>query len=129
MSIYYSQSIIHGFGVITNKKIKKGKIISSDPVILIPTKELKHLDKTILAKYYFEFDKNSGALCLGLGSLYNHSYDANATFEINLKNQTIIFTSVKNIKKGEEIFINYNQKADDKTPLETWWDKDFKKSL
>ena len=56
MSIYYSQSIIHGFGVFTNKKIKKDKIISSDPVILIPTKELKHLDKTILAKYYFEFE-------------------------------------------------------------------------
>jgi len=127
MNTYYSRSKIHGFGVFAKKNIKKGVVLSIDPVILVPSKELKYLDKTILAKYYFDFGKKFGAVCLGWGSLYNHSYDANATFEINIKNQTITFTSVKNIKKGEEIFINYNQKPDDKTPLETWWDSDFSK--
>lgn len=125
MNIYFSKSKVHGFGVFANCEFKKNDTISIDPIILIPKNELKYLDKTILSKYYFDFG-DDGAICLGFGSLYNHSYTANATFKILLDKKSIKFIAVKDICRDEEIFINYNQNPNSKIPLETWWDKSYK---
>ena len=47
-------------------------------------------------------------MALGLASVYNHSYNANCTYGMFFKKDSIIITAVKDIAAGEELFINYN---------------------
>jgi len=101
--------------VVALRLIKKGEVIEICPVILIPKKEWKLIDRTVIGSYDYDWDKNNTALVLGYGSLYNHSYSANAKF-IYLKN-TIKYIAVKNIKEGEEIFVNYGGTPNCKKPL------------
>ena len=45
--------------------------------------------------------------------MYNHSYDPNVDV-IDIGNRKLVVISRKNIKKGEEIYINYGK---------TYWNK------
>lgn len=109
-----------GRGVFAGKDFKKGQIIERCHIILLPSKEIKQLDKTRLYDYYFLWGKKlrQAAILVGFGALYNHSYDSNATFWKDLKKNRMIFVSVKDIKKGEEITVNYNGVCNDKTNFE-----------
>lgn len=111
-----------GRGLFATRDIQKGELIHEAPVIVSPKDEYKYLKKTILMEYVFWWGKdlNECALALGYGSLFNHSYTPNAEFILNLKNKTIDFFALTNIKNGEEIRINYNGEPDDETPV--WFD-------
>jgi uncharacterized protein len=111
-----------GRGVFTTKNIKKGTVIEISPVLVLTEKERKTLEKTILYHYVFEWgnDKKKAALALGYISLYNHSYNSNCEYEMEFGKKLMTIKAVKNIKKGEELFINYNATHNDKT--EVWFD-------
>jgi SET domain-containing protein len=111
-----------GRGVFTTKNIKKGTVIEISPVLVLTEKERKTIEKTILFHYVFEWgnDKKKAALALGYVSLYNHSYDSNCEYEMEFGKKLMTIRTVKNIKKGEELFINYNATPDDKTKV--WFD-------
>ena len=50
------------------------------------------------------------AICLGLGSLFNHSaHKQNVGWERDLAAETITYVSLKNIQEGEELCINYGR--------------------
>ena len=50
--------------------------------------------------------------------MYNHSYSPNATYNKRVKEKLIDFVALKDIKKDEEITVNYNfGNPDDKSPL------------
>jgi SET domain-containing protein len=70
----------------------------------------------------FEYGINHSAVVLGYGMLFNHSYEPNATYDINFSNHTFAYYAFKDIKAGEEILINYNGDVDDNDPL--WFNKD-----
>lgn len=111
-------------GVFARKLIKRNELIEECPVLVVPRKDYLLLKKTILRNYYFMWGKVTCGICLGFGSTYNHSYAPNATFKINIKNHLIRFVAIKDIKKGEEITVNYNYgDPDNKKPL---WIKDIK---
>lgn len=68
----------------------------------------------VLSDYLFDSvqDDKTHLLALGNGSLYNHSDDPNATYEITSDPhitgyQLLIVKAVKPIKKSEEIFVSY----------------------
>jgi SET domain-containing protein len=108
----------HSRGVFAKVDIRKGEVIEVCPVIAIPKKETKLIDKTFLNNYYFLWGRvNQPAIALGYGSLYNHSYDPNAEHDENIKKMTLTFTARRNIKKGEEITHNYNGEADNMDKL------------
>jgi SET domain-containing protein len=109
-------------GVFATVDIVKGELIHEAPVLPYPNKEHVFIEKTLLADYVFEYGKNHTAILLGYGMLFNHSYEPNATYEINFQNHTFDFYAYTDIKAGEEILINYNGDVDDKEPL--WFDKD-----
>jgi SET domain-containing protein len=109
-------------GVFATVDIAKGKLIHEAPVLPYPNEEHVHIEKTLLADYAFEYGSKHTALLLGYGMLFNHSYEPNARYEINFPNNTFDFYAYKDIKAGEEVFINYNGFVDDKEPL--WFDKD-----
>jgi len=106
-------------GVFANRAYKKGQLIEDVPVIVIPQDEWEILEQTVLYHYAFSFgpDWKHSALALGYGSLYNHSYDPNAEYESLWKTRRMRFLARRDIRRGEEITINYNGDPDDDTPL------------
>ncbi|MBD2869218.1 SET domain-containing protein [Paenibacillus arenilitoris] len=104
-------------GVFATRDIAEGELIHEAPVIPYPNEEHEHIDKTILSDYVFEYGANHTAVLLGYGSLFNHSYTPNATYDINFENHTFDFYAYTAIKAGEEILINYNGEVDCDDPL------------
>jgi SET domain-containing protein len=95
-------------GVLAAKDIKKGQVIERCPVVLMNAKHDSYVDHTALKNYYYEWNKKYSAVVLGYGSLYNHSYTPNAQYVYNYHKKLMVYRALKDIKKGEEIFINYN---------------------
>lgn len=112
----------YGKGVYATRAIKQGELIEQSPVLVAQTSEWEHLKNTVLFDYCFTwgFDDEDIAIALGYGSLYNHSFNPNATFTNNPVNQSIDFFAITDIRDNDEITINYNQDPDDCTPL--WFD-------
>ena len=50
----------------------------------------------------------SNALSLGFGSMYNHDNPANLRYEASVENESMRYFAVRDIKKDEELTINYN---------------------
>lgn len=119
MNLYYKQVEGKGRGVFSKTKIKKGAVIEVCPVIPLAKEELKFIEKTRLDKYYYCWGKGfkEGALPLGFGLLYNHSYHSNANYKFDFKQQTIIYFAVKDIAAGQEITVNYNGSPNEETPF------------
>ncbi len=117
--LYIAPSKLGGRGVYTSEKIPKGSVIEICPVIITPKKQLKHLDKTELYNYYFEWGEEykDGAVILGYGSLYNHSYKPNAHYLADFEMGTVDFFALKDIPAGSEIFTNYNGVPTDQSEL------------
>lgn len=106
-----------GKGVFTSEKIKANTIIEISPVLVFPKKDVANVEKTMLFNYLFEWGKLRKKRALGLGyiSLYNHSYTSNCDYEMDFDFNTMTITTVKDIEKGEELFINYNADPNNKT--------------
>ncbi|MEB1806690.1 MAG: SET domain-containing protein [Bacillaceae bacterium] len=109
-------------GVFATQDIKKGELFHEAPVVPVPNEQHEFLEQTILGDYVYEYGINHTAIVLGYGMLFNHSYEPNATYEINFDNHTFDYYAYKDIKKGEEVFINYNGEVDNDDPL--WFNKE-----
>ncbi|MBU0999737.1 SET domain-containing protein [Patescibacteria group bacterium] len=111
-----------GRGVFALKDFKEGDIVEKAPIINITPTERKHCEKTILNLYIYPWrSTRSGSIVLGCGSLYNHSFDPNADWKQNFKEEKMTYRALRDIKKGEEITVNYNGEPDDKTPID-WFE-------
>jgi SET domain-containing protein len=112
-----------GRGVFATDDIKKGTVLEISPVIVLTATERKIVEKTKLFDYLFEWGKNKKMACVALGyvSIYNHEYESNCEYEMNFEERTMTIKTVKAIKKGEELSVNYNAEPNDKTKV--WFDK------
>jgi hypothetical protein len=113
-----------GRGVFTRFDLPAKSVVEMAPVIVMSKKERAILDKTLLHDYIFEWGKSSSQCCMALGwiPLYNHSYTANCDYEMHFTKKLIYIITVREIKAGEELFINYNGKWNNKKPV--WFDKE-----
>src|SRR5262245_23412151 len=103
-----------GRGVFARKPIRKGTVIERVPVILVPLKEIySRAPRSKLADYVFIRDRDTVAVVLGYGSLYNHSYNPNAKY-YDSSRLTQVFEAIRDIGPGEEITVNYNGSASDR---------------
>jgi SET domain-containing protein len=119
-TLYVKDTQKYGRGIYAERDIKKGEKFEVSPIIMISTEEWeKYLEKTILYNYLFYWGENL-ALALGYGSLFNHSYHPNARFLNNKANLSIDFYALRDIKKDEEITVNYHGDPEDDSPL--WFD-------
>lgn len=99
-----------GRGVVATRPFRSGETVERAPVLVVPREEMQSLKQTRLASYYFEWgdDCHEGAIALGFGSLYNHSYEPSARYEFRECEQCLEFLALRDIAEGEEITINYN---------------------
>ena len=111
-----------GRGVFSSKSIPSNTIIEISPVLVVSASERAIVEKTKLFSYIFEWGKTrkQGCLALGYVSLYNHAYESNCDYEMDFEHKLVTIRTVRKIKKGEELFINYNAHPTDDTTV--WFD-------
>jgi uncharacterized protein len=108
-----------GRGVFTTEDIATGTIVEISPVLVLDPDERAKVEQTILFDYIFEWGDDLKGACVALGylSVYNHSYAANCIYEMDFEHELMQVRTVKPIKAGEELFINYNADPDDTKPI------------
>jgi SET domain-containing protein len=110
-----------GRGVFATRRFAPNDIIEVCPVIALSEADARKLDATGLYDYYFGWGKDGkqAAIALGYGSLYNHSFTANAQHRKNAADNTVAVVAVREIAPGEEISIRYDTGAGETHP--TMW--------
>lgn len=108
--LYIDSAKDKGRGVFTRKKIEAGIIIEISPVIVMSSAERYLLDQTRLHDYIFEWGENKNQCCMALGyvPVYNHSYRSNCEYFMDYDDETITIKTVRVVRHGEELTINYN---------------------
>lgn len=103
----------------TSEDIAAGTVIEISPVIIMSRKERELLDQTLLHDYIFEWGEKKDRCCMALGyvPVYNHSYESNCEYEMDFEQEQISIKTVKPVKAGEQLFINYNGDWNDTTPV------------
>ena len=103
-----------GRGVFARRRISTGEMIERVPVILIPRGQVfdpnpENQKPSRISWYVFDWiecKRDYVALALGYGSIYNHSSQPNARFEMQHPD-ILMFVALKDIQPGEEVFIDY----------------------
>jgi hypothetical protein len=99
----------HGRGVFATRAFGQGEVVES-----CPTVELADADVSGRLNDYVFSSVNEGdvLLVLGLGMLFNHSPEPNLEY-IQEDASTIVFQTVRKVRRGEELTIDYG---------EEWWE-------
>ena len=120
--IFLAPTKCMGRGVFTDEPVSAGTVVEIAPVIVMSAEERKLLDQTRLYDYIFEWGDNKDHCIIALGyvPMYNHSYQSNCEYEMDYEHDLIHIRAVRDIAKGEELFINYNGEWNDESPL--WFD-------
>ena len=120
-AVYVSSSTIKnaGRGVFASKEFNNDELIERCPIIYLTKEDYPLAKQTSLLNYYFLNEpEDRAAIALGYGSIYNHSYEPNATYKKHLEEGYIDFIALGEIAAGEEITVNYNYgDPDDKKKL------------
>ncbi|MCO5235105.1 MAG: SET domain-containing protein [Chitinophagaceae bacterium] len=120
--LYIDEVKDKGRAVFAGKKIRAGTVIETSPVIVMSGEERSLLDQTLLHDYIFVWGENKDQCCMALGyvAVYNHSYRSNCEYFMNYKERTIEVKTIRDIRAGEELTINYN--GDWNNPEKVWFD-------
>lgn len=121
-ALYIDHTNGKGRGVFTKQALPSKSVIEVAPVIVMSGADRLMLDQTLLHDYIFEWGEQQDQCCMALGlvPLYNHSYKSNCIYEMDFEKETITISTVRAIKAGEELFINYNGDWNDAKPV--WFD-------
>ncbi len=121
-NLYIDVTEKKGRGVFTKSQLEKDIIIEISPVIVMSQEDRAHLDKTLLHDYIFEWGKHQEQCCMALGfiPMYNHHYSSNCEYFMDFDEESIFIKTVREIKAGEELTINYNGDWDNKEKI--WFD-------
>ena len=108
-----------GRGVFATADIAEGALIEECPIIVVPLAEVETINATVLRDYHFMWGGTGeeSAICLGYGSLYNHSHTPSAMYVRRLDARIIAFHAVRDIREGEEITVSYNGGFGDRSPV------------
>lgn len=112
--LYIASSPQRGRGVFTAESVTTGDVIEICPVIVLPPEDMDRIHASRLHDYYFLWGpgRDRPAIALGYGSLYNHSEQPNAEFELDFEEEVITIVCLHPISPGEEITIHYQPDQD-----------------
>ena len=91
-------------GMVATRDIAAGELIEVPPLLEVPQADLNALGSTFLRHYLFSAS-GKVVICLGYGSLYNHSADNNAL--VVERGSRLMIISRRPIAAGEEVCISY----------------------
>jgi len=110
-----------GRGAVAKKNLKAGTVLDVAQIIFVTDEEYDQLANTCVYNYLFEWQIDGEplkyVLALSPCEFINHSYSPNSKYEMDYDNNTIIFKTIKDIKKGEELTVNYNGDVNNNDPL------------
>src|SRR5689334_257538 len=113
--VYVKQVKGKGRGVFAKCAIPGGAVIERVPVLVVNAADVAGVDNSpVLSRVCFLRGRSTVAIALGYGSLYNHSFKPNATYEEG-RSRTMLFRALRDIAKDEEITINYNGEPSDRS--------------
>ena len=120
--LYIKRTDAKGSGVFTKRNFDT--VIEEAPVIVMSAEDRDNIDKTLLHDYIFDWGKNKDQCCMALGfvPIYNHSYESNCEYFMDFEKEIIQVKTVRKIKAGEELTINYNGDWNDKKKV--WFQTD-----
>lgn len=120
--LYIQKTKEKGRGVFTKEPIPAGTLIEVSPVLVLSNSDTSVVDKTKLHNYIFLWGVRETRSCIALGfcSIYNHAYNPNCEYEMDFDAETMAIKTRRDIKKGEELSINYNGDVEDQS--EVWFD-------
>lgn len=104
--------IIPGYGrsIIAAENIYGGELVMVNDTLVLSEQDTKTLSNTQLWKYTYSLRENQDLICLGIGSLLNHSEDPNLDYTLtDDSHPRLHFRALRNIKAGEQLFINYSK--------------------
>ena len=106
-NLYVSLSPIHGYGVFTDGFIPADTVIEECHFI-----DVCNVSETNEAciRYRFCYPMQNPiktVLPLGMGCIYNHSNEANASWSINFEKNIFVFKTIKNIFTNQEVCTYY----------------------
>ena len=118
--IFVAKTEHKGWGVFTKSNIAADTVVEISPVVVMTQDERKLIDQTILYNYIFEWDNEQCCMAMGLIPIYNHAYSSNCEYFQDYDEGTIFIKTVRDIKAGEELCINYNGDWDNNK--EVWFE-------
>lgn len=124
LKLFIGPTTAKGRGVFTEHQIPKNTVLEVAPVIVMTHAERQLLDKTLLHDYIFEWQPGEELMCcmaLGWVPIYNHASPSNCEYYMDYDDQTIMIKTVRKIKAGEELTINYNGDWD--TVKSVWFEE------
>jgi len=109
MKYKFFKSPIHGIGCQATENIKANEIINIEPMIELEATSLGKYSK--IRNYVWGSSKKKDIVYLinGLGSYCNHNNESNLIIEIDEDNLMCNYKAKKDIKQGEELFVNYGK--------------------
>lgn len=98
-----------GRGVYSTFYMAPEQVIAREELLVLNTEDSARVNGTDLQYYTFVFNETQDCLVLGLGELYNHSDDPNVGYKLIDYDgrKVMLFWTLREIKKGEQLFINY----------------------
>jgi len=95
-----------GRGLYAKADVPAGAVLLRNPVVDFPMPETAALEATALRDYYFVI-AGTAFICLGVGSLVNHSDDPNSDCDLDTETRELVFTAVRPITAGEQVTFDY----------------------
>jgi GNAT superfamily N-acetyltransferase len=108
-----------GRGVFASRAFAAGETIERAPVVVITAEDWERIGSTGLGDFVVRWNAAGEDRAIGLGyaSLYNHSFSPNARYVFWFTQREIDVVAIRAISSDEEIFVNYNGKPDDPSPV------------
>lgn len=100
-----------GRGVFTERDFKKGEIVEVAPVIPVSKRNVNDNGEApdgYLLDWDGNYEDEEHCMPLGYIMLYNHSSTPNIMLDQDFDAYTMTAIALRDIKKGEELFWNYN---------------------
>lgn len=119
-NVHRGSSPVHGDGVFASVDLRAGDIVEVCPVLVVAAPDVEAFNTTGLDHYCYAWVDGAVALALGLGSLYNHSFTPNASFQTDAEANTVTIIALTDIARGDEVTFNYLGDSTDRAAL--WFD-------
>ena len=122
-----------GRGVFAPRGFSHGEVVEIAPVILLeePFRGLPlHVQRVVFNWGRGPDSKPIFALVLGCGSIYNHSDRPNLRYQADHERQAMIFTATRNIERGEQLTVSYDQVPEGAPPrAKSWFERNHIEKL